>query len=66
MQMQRHWINAPSTLQPVHKWHGARVLADKKPDSMVTVYFTEGPTISAIIPSRYLAEGWPQGAIVVH
>jgi len=56
--MQRYWINAPSTLQPVHHWHGKRVLCDKQPNTVVTVYFTEGETISAMIPSMYLANGW--------
>ncbi len=56
--MQRYWINAPSIFQPVHHFHGRNVIAEKTPDSTVTVYFTDGDTISALIPSKYLANGW--------
>ncbi len=56
--MKRHWINAPSTLQPVHHMHGKNVIAEKTDDKMVTVYFVDGDTISARIPAIFLADGW--------
>jgi hypothetical protein len=58
--LERYWINAPSTLQPVHHWNGRNVFVDKsdRDGVCVTVYFTEGPTISAMIPKMYLSAGW--------
>jgi hypothetical protein len=58
--MERCWINAPSTLQPVHHWHGRNVIVDRSDsDGMcVTVYFIEGPIVSAMIPALYLSKGW--------
>lgn len=58
--MERCWINAPSTLQPVHHWHGRNVIVDRgdRDGVCVTVYFTEGQIISAMIPSMYLAKGY--------
>ena len=58
--MERHWINAPSNQQVVHHWHGKNVLVDMSDRCgiLVTVYFTQGDTISAMIPAMYLAKGW--------
>jgi hypothetical protein len=58
--MKRYWINAPSTLQSIHLMHGQNVLCDVSDrfGECVTVYFTSGPTISAMIPSLYLSKGW--------
>jgi hypothetical protein len=55
----RAWANAPSTLQPEHKWHGRLVLAVRDRPGWARVYFTEGHIVSASIPTNALAEGWP-------
>lgn len=62
--MLRAWINQPSVSQPLHKYHGVRVLADLLDNtyerSNVVVYFTDGPTISMVIPKSTLSfGGWP-------
>jgi hypothetical protein len=59
--MERYWINAPSTLQRVHHMHRMNVLCDKSDKvtpNCVTVYFTSGDVISAVIPAIYLSKGW--------
>lgn len=55
----RMWINQPSTLQPLHKYHAKNVLAvvDKRHPTY-DVYFTEGDIISANVPAYCLSEGW--------
>lgn len=58
--MRRYWINQPSTLQPMHSMNGLRVIAPKHlDDDYVTVYFIDGPVISALIGSSALSPGWP-------
>lgn len=52
----RCWINQPSTHQPVHCYHGVRVLS--VPYSRL-VYFLEGETVSAVVPRLALSDGWP-------
>jgi hypothetical protein len=61
----RYWINQPSTLQPCHYMHGRNVLAlENPPYEFVTVYFVEGPTISARIPKLALSPGWREPRVV--
>lgn len=54
----RCWINQPSTLQPLHKYHGRNVIAAPYTNNAKTVYFLEGDAISMVVPSEVLAEGW--------
>lgn len=54
--LRRCWINQPSELQPLHRLHGSRVLADDEGN----VYFTDGNTVSADIPAGALSAGWPE------
>ena len=60
--MQRMWVNQPSTLQPHHDRHGDLVLARPEDyDPQISrVYFTRGPTISMQMARRCLIEGWPK------
>jgi hypothetical protein len=56
---QRVWINAPSTLQPYHQYHGKigigiREIHKAGADNVV-VHFTEGPLLNMIVNPMYLA-----------
>lgn len=53
--MERMFINQPSTLQPLHKYHGMNVLLNPKDG---TVYPVEGPIHSMMVPSDCLSMGW--------
>jgi hypothetical protein len=47
--MRRYWINQASTLQPYHKLHGKKVLANEyevKNKKICTCYFYNGDIIS--------------------
>lgn len=54
----RCWINQPSTLQPLHKYHGQNVLAVPYTDDSQAVYFLSGGVISMVVPSLALSEDW--------
>jgi hypothetical protein len=58
--MERYWINAPSTHNPLHAMNGRNVLADlsESTEKTVQVFFIEGDVISAQIPKLYLSKGW--------
>jgi hypothetical protein len=58
--MKRMWINQPSTLQPFHKLHGARVLVEDPVVGFRRIWFTSGDVISMELPTMVLSEGWPQ------
>lgn len=53
----RMWINQPSTLQPLHKYHGTNVLAIPEAGGY-TIYFLSGDTISMQASSNWLSFGW--------
>lgn len=55
--MLRMWINQPSTLQPLHKLHGERVLAINENGSW-RVYFLRGNVVSMMVPDNTLSGGW--------
>jgi len=56
----RWWINAPSTHDDCHKFHGLRVIGPlDKSQSVVTVYPVTGEAWSMMIESRFLSFGWP-------
>jgi len=46
----RAWINQPSTLQPLHEYHGKRCIVNDTDDKTVTIYFTEGAIHSMMVP----------------
>jgi hypothetical protein len=56
--IRRVWINQPSNLQPLHKYHGMNALADVSDPEEVTVYFLRGAVVSMMLPSNVLSEGW--------
>jgi hypothetical protein len=58
--MQRMWINQPSQWDVLHKYHGTNVLMDteKRNDGFIAIYFLEGETVSMVIPSLALSQGW--------
>lgn len=58
--LQRMWINQPSTLQPYHKFHGTKVLADLNDEQFKRVYFLSGDVISMQCDRFYLSTGWPK------
>ena len=47
------WVNQPSALQPLHKYHGKIGIAVKENET-VTVYFTEGEVYSMVVPENCL------------
>jgi hypothetical protein len=54
----RVWVNAPSTLDIYHKYHGKIGIAVFTPDlsqGHIVVYFTEGEVLGQEIDPRYLA-----------
>ena len=59
--LNRFWINQPSTLQPDHKLHGALVLAAPSGEKgdYCDIYFTSGETESQRIAKLSLSKGWP-------
>lgn len=50
----RVWINAPSTHDQYHKWHGKVGIAVQEKSGVVSVYFTEGDMHSMIVNPFYL------------
>jgi hypothetical protein len=57
MTLKRMWINQPSTLQPLHKYHGRNVLAYKE-GTVYRIYFLSGRVVSMQAPSGCLSLGW--------
>lgn len=58
--IQRMWINQPSTLQPLHDYHGINVLAQEEMSGSFTVYFLSGPIISMRVPRNAISYGWKE------
>lgn len=59
MELERMWINQPSTLQQHHNLHGRNVLAVwGKGVKFVRIYFTTGPVVSMEIERICLSRGW--------
>ena len=59
MKMSRHWINQPSTTQPLHDLNGSNVIGPRTlTNDPVTIYFTSGDIISMIIKPLCLSPGW--------
>lgn len=58
--LQRMWVNQPSTLQPYHKLNGVRVLAHLEYGDTFRIYFLSGSVISQQIDKTALSKGWPE------
>lgn len=56
--VQRCWINQPSTNQPLHHLHGTNVLAYQETGQTWRVYFLSGPVISQQVPAECLSKNW--------
>jgi hypothetical protein len=54
----RAWINQPSTLQPLHKYHGMHCIAinDPKTRGTADIYFTDGAIISMRVDTLCLSD----------
>lgn len=53
----RGWIDQPSTLQPLHKLHGTKVLVQQTSNE-TRVWFLSGDVISMIVPANVISKGW--------
>lgn len=59
MKMARYWINASSTLQAAHKFHGTNVIGPMPlSDEFITVYPTAGDVMSLRVSRLALSPGW--------
>jgi len=56
METYRAWINQPSTLQPLHKLHGQRCIAQDTGGRTVRTWFTEGDVHSMQIMRKCLSK----------
>lgn len=55
----RAWINAPSTLQSAHKYHGMKGFSGEDYTEDTCVFYPiEGDIVSLIIPKNVISEGW--------
>ena len=62
LRIARCFINQPSTLQPMHKYHGLEAICVHKTGDVReirTIYPTTGDTISMEVPKQCLSYGWP-------
>ena len=59
--LERYFVNQPSTLQVLNKYHGIKVLfqLDEPDTGWGTLYFTEGDIISMRANKLGLSKGWP-------
>jgi hypothetical protein len=53
----RAWINQPSTLQPMHNYHGMRGIAivDPMQSDAIRIYFSEGELFSMQVDPKWLS-----------
>lgn len=63
MSMYRAQIDQPSTLQPLHRLHGTKVIADsdsveKNGGKSVTVALIDGPVTTMMVPLNAITKGW--------
>lgn len=65
--IRRAWVNAPSTLEGGHEFHGQRVLADFdgykdniSGQETAWIWFTDGEREFARVPVASLSNGWPK------
>lgn len=57
--VRRAWINQPSTLQPLHRMHGTRVIALPSTEDQCVVCPVDGDIVSLLVPKSCLSSGWP-------
>jgi hypothetical protein len=57
MDIQRMWINQPSTLQVLHHLHGTNVLAIEDAGDWL-IYFLSGSVVSQQVERSSLSDGW--------
>lgn len=63
-ELQRMWVNQPSTLQQHHELNGTNVLAYREYDDTWRVYFLSGEIISQRMLGQALSPGWlPQAQL---
>jgi hypothetical protein len=58
-EFRRMWVNCPSTLQPLHRYHGTLGLALPYVGGKSIFYLLDGDVVSMIIPTNALSFGWP-------
>lgn len=58
LNIERMWVNQPSTSQPHHELHGVNVLAVRECDRYSRVYFLSGPVVSQQVLTPALSPGW--------
>lgn len=58
MNLQRMWVNQPSTLQQHNDLHGTNVLAYREYDDTWRVYFLSGDVVSQQMLGQALSPGW--------
>ena len=67
MSVARMWINQPSELQPMHRFHATNVLVHTRQykglsgtnQTEYTAYFLSGDVVSIRLPNLlYVSEGW--------
>lgn len=58
-EINRMWIDQPSTLQKFHNLHGTLVLAERENKTTWRVWFLTGDIISQQFPLGILSDGWP-------
>ena len=56
-QIKRMFINQASTLQPLHKYHGMKVLAVDTKEKTIRVFPISGDVISMHVPRAALSKG---------
>jgi hypothetical protein len=56
--IQRMWVNQPSSLQQFHNLHGTNVLAVEECVGTMRVYFLSGDIVSQQMPASALSLDW--------
>lgn len=54
MKVYRGFINQPSSLQPLHAFHGKRGIVIEKSSKNLTIYFHEGKLISVKVLKEFI------------
>ena len=57
-QIERVWINQPSTVQALHSKHGTNVLAVHEYGNTYRIYFLSGEVVSMQAFRDQLSPGW--------
>jgi hypothetical protein len=56
------WVNNPSTLQHLHRYHGQNVLAlfpvSSVPVDQIAIYFISGNVVGLLTDPKNLSVGW--------